>query len=157
MCIEVDNLSIPLPKDWSKSIRSAVLNIIGLLRIGMLAGREFLIREGDPNIAKIHRLETEVAMLNEELRIIGARMERIPPHHRPHYLAVERMAILELRAMRGWSKAETARRFHVIDDTIRAWLRRADDDTLLQTSTPVNRFPDLVRYVVQKIKLFCLK
>ena len=41
----------------------------------------------------------------------------------------ERMAILELRAMRGWSKAETARRFFVTDDTIRTWLRRADDDS----------------------------
>jgi putative transposase len=33
--------------------------------------------------------------------------------------------------------------------------RRADDDSLLQTTTPVNRFPDFVRYAVQRIKLFC--
>ena len=65
------------------------------------------------------------------------------------------MAILQLRAMRGWNKAETARRFFVTDDTIRAWLRRADDDSLVQTRTPVNRFPDFVRYAVQQIKLFC--
>ena len=42
---------------------------------------------------------------------------------------VERMAILELRAVRGWSKTETGRRFFVSDDTIRAWLRRVDDDS----------------------------
>ena len=62
---------------------------------------------------------------------------------------------MELRAMRGWSKAETARRFFVSDDTIRSWLRRADDDSLLQTATPVNRFPDFIRHTVQQIKLFC--
>ena len=121
----------------------------------MLTGREFLIENGDTFAAKIHRLETEVAMRREELRILRARMQRIAPHKRPQYLSVERMAILELRAMRGWSQAEAARRFFVSDETIRSWHRLADDDSLLQTATPVNRFPDFVRYAVQRIKLFC--
>ncbi|NQT40270.1 MAG: hypothetical protein HQ581_22445 [Planctomycetes bacterium] len=147
--------SLPLPKDWTANLRHAVLNVIGIVRIAMLSGREFLIQEDKPHVAQVHRLETEVAMLREELRINGARTRRIDPHQRPQYLPTERMAILELRAMRGWSKAETARRFFVSDDTIRAWLRRADDDSLIQTRTPVNRFPDFVRYVVQRIELFC--
>ena len=58
--------------------------------------------------------------------------------------------------MRGWNKAETARLFFVSDDTIRAWLQHADDDSLVQTRTPVNRFTDFVCYAVQQIKLFCL-
>ena len=58
--------------------------------------------------------------------------------------------------MRGWSKAETARRFFVSDATIRSWLRRADDaDSLLQLATPVNRFPEFIRHAVQQIKQFC--
>ena len=158
MCEELcehDLESLPLPKDWTDNIQHAVLNVICLVRIAMLTGREFLIQEGDVLHAKVHRLETEVAMQREELRITGARMKRIDPHRRPQYSPVERMAILELRAMRGWSKAETARRFVVSDDTIRAWLRRADDDTLIRTRMPVNRFPDFVRYTVQRIKLLC--
>ena len=147
--------SVPLPKDWTQTACHAVLNVIGILRVAMLAGREFLIREGDVADAHIHRLETEVAMLREELRLVSARMDRVDPRRRPQYLPVERLAILELRAMRGWNQAETARRFAVTDDTIRSWLRRADDDSLLQTSTPVNRFPDFLRYAVQRIKLFC--
>jgi len=43
------------------------------------------------------------------------------------------MAILQLRAMRGGSKVETPRHFRVTDDTIRSWLRRADDDSLFKT------------------------
>ena len=121
----------------------------------MLAGREALINNGDMKDARIHQLESEVAMLREELRINGARMQRVPPQRRPQYTGIERMAILQLRAMRGWNKAETARHFFVSDDTIRAWLRRADDDSLVDTHTPVNRFPDFVRYAVQQIKLFC--
>ena len=136
-------------------MRNAVLNVIGIVRIAMLAGREALITNGDAKDARIHQLESEVAMLREELRINGARMKRVPSHRRPQYTAIERMAILQLRAMRGWNKAETARHFFVTDDTIRSWLRRVDDDSLVQTQTPVNRFPDFVRYAVQQIKLFC--
>jgi transposase InsO family protein len=148
--------SLPLPKGWSKTVRHAVLNVVGLVRVAMLAGREILIQNGDVLEAHVHRLETEVALLREELRVIGTRMARIAPKRRPQYSPVERMAIMELRAMRGWSNAETARRFFVSDDTIRSWLRRADDaDSLLQLATPVNRFPDFIRYAVQQIKLFC--
>jgi putative transposase len=158
MCTERcddDIESLPLPKGWPQTVRHAVLNVIGVVRVAMLAGREFLIQKGDVLEAHVHRLETEVALLREELRIIGLRMARITPQRRPQYPPVERMAIMELRAMRGWSKAETARHFFVSDDTIRSWLRRADDDSLLQTATPVNRFPDFVRHAVQQIKLFC--
>jgi putative transposase len=121
----------------------------------MLAGREALIENVAAKDACIHQLESEVAMLREELRIVSARVHRVPPHRRPQYTSIERMAILQLRAMRGWNKTETARHFFVTDDTIRAWLRRADDDSLVQTQTPVNRFPDFVRYAVRQIKLFC--
>lgn len=40
-------------------------------------------------------------------------MERVAGRHRPFYRPVERLAILELRAARGWSRRQTARRFHV--------------------------------------------
>ena len=86
---------------------------------------------------------------------VGARMQRVPPQRRPPYTTVARMAILQLRAMRGSNKMETARHYFASDDTVRAWLRRADDVSLVDTHTPVNRFPDFVRYAVQQIKLFC--
>ena len=104
-----DLQSLPLPKDWTANVRHALLNVIGIVRIAMLAGRKFLIQEDKPLLAHVHRLETEVAMLRAELRINGARTSRIDPHRRPQYLPTERMAILELRAMRGWNKAEIAR------------------------------------------------
>ena len=142
-------------QNWHSYVRTAVLNVVGIVRIAMLAGREALVNNGDANDPRIHQLESEGAMLREELRINGARMQRAPPNRRPQYTGIERMAILELRAMRGWNNAETGRRFLVSDDTLRAWLRRSDDDSLVQTPTPVNRFPDFVRYAVQQIKLFC--
>ena len=152
---EEDVETLRLPRNWHSYVRGAVLNVVGIVRVAMLAGREALIKNGDSRDARIHQLESEVAMLREELRINGARMQRVPSHRRPQYTTVERMAILQLRAMRGWNKMETARHFFVSDDTVRAWLRRADDESLVDTHTPVNRFPDFVRYAVQHIKLLC--
>ena len=147
--------SLRLPRNWHALVRSAVLQVIGIVRIAMLTRREALIKNGDAPDARIHQLESEVAMLREELRIISARMRRVPSNRRPQYTGLERMAILQLRAMRGWNQSETSRHFLVSDDTIRDWLRRVDDDALVQTSTPVNRFPDVVRYAAEQIKLFC--
>ncbi len=65
------------------------------------------------------------------------------------------MAILELRAARGWSLKQTADTFLVTPATIASWLKRIDDqgaNALLQLREPVNKFPDFVRYIVQRLK-----
>jgi hypothetical protein len=54
-------------------------------------------------------------------------MASINPHRRPHYPPAERLAILELKAARGWSLEQTARVFHVTAPTIGSWLARLDD------------------------------
>ena len=46
---------------------------------------------------------------------------------RPHYSPQERMAILELRAARGWPIAQTAGAFFVTTVTTSEWLRRIDE------------------------------
>jgi len=68
------------------------------------------------------------------------------------------MAILELKAARAWSLAQTAKAFLVKPATIASWLKRIDeesDDALLQLQEPVNKFPDFVRYIVQRLKTLC--
>ena len=85
-------------------------------------------------------------------------MAAIPPHRRPQYPPVERMAILELKTARGWSLEQTAKAFFVTAATISSWMKRLDEDgpdALVQTREAVNRFPDFVRYVVQRLKTLC--
>jgi transcriptional regulator with XRE-family HTH domain len=85
-------------------------------------------------------------------------MEQISPHRRPHYAPIERMAILELRAARGWSAAQTAERFLVTPATIASWMKRLDEegpDALVQLRQPVNKFPDFVAYIVRRLKVLC--
>jgi putative transposase len=68
------------------------------------------------------------------------------------------MAILELRAAQGWSLSQTAAAFLVTASTVSSWVKRIDEDgpdALVQIRQPVNRFPDLVRYLVQRLKALC--
>jgi hypothetical protein len=85
-------------------------------------------------------------------------MAQLAPQRRPHYPATERMAILELRAVRSWSYEQAAREFLVTAETICSWVGRIDEagaKALVQIPQPVNNFPDCVRYTVQRLKVLC--
>ena len=108
--------------------------------------------------AEVGRLCEEIALLREELRIKDARMLRIPAQRRPHYPPTERLAILELRAARGWSSAQTAERLLVTPATVASWMGRLDEEgpgALIQLPQPVNKFPEFVRYIVRRLKVLC--
>jgi transposase InsO family protein len=105
--------------------------------------------------AENQRLRQEIALLQEEARIKDSRMLRIPPPERPHYQPIDRLAILELRAMRGWSLAQTAQRLLLTPATVASWMRRLDDDgptAIVRTREPVNKYPAFVAYIVRRLK-----
>jgi transcriptional regulator with XRE-family HTH domain len=108
--------------------------------------------------ARIAHLTEEMLLLKDELRLKDARMSRIPAQRRPHHLPTERLAILELRAARGWSQAQTSDRLLVTPATIASWTGRLDEEgpaALVQMREPVNRFPDFVAYLVRRLKTLC--
>jgi hypothetical protein len=113
--------------------------------------------------AKVTRLKAElaqayqeIALLREEMEIKNARLQRISPHRRPHYSSIQRMRILNLRAARRWSVAQTARALQVTTLTIITWTRLLDEqgeNALLQLAEPVNKFPDFVRAIVRHVQV----
>jgi transposase InsO family protein len=152
---------IPLPKSWGIHVKIAILHVIALAQYALAYSRSWAADSSNERVrlkAENDRLEQELALRQEELRIKDARMAQMAPARRPHYPPTERMAILELRATRGWSLEQTARTFLVTADTIRSWVRRIDEagaKALVQTCLPVNKFPDYVRYLVQRLKVLC--
>jgi hypothetical protein len=152
---------LPLPKSWPRHVRHAVLRVFSLAFTTLTHTRSWAVNSPIERVRmKAHLVQAvnEIALLSEEIRIKDARMERIPPHHRPHYSPTERMAILELRATRGWSAAQTARTFLLEPDTIASWTRRIDEEgmhPLVLLPTPVNKFPDFVAYLVHRLKTLC--
>ena len=151
-------LRIPLPKGWQGCVKSAAIYAFSLAHYCIVYARA---RAADSINARVRlaaqndRLHEECALLREELRIKDARTAQIAPQRRTHYGPLERMAILELRAVRGWSLKQTADTFFLTSATIASWMKRIDQegtDALLQLRDPVNKFPDFVRYMVQRLK-----
>jgi len=161
MLVNSQRPRVPMPKGWTASVKSAVLRVIGLAQLTIAYARGWAADSINTRVrlkAENDRLRQEVALLREEMRIKDARMAHIPPHRRPFYPPTERMAVLELKAARGWSLDQTAKAFLVTSATISSWMKRVDEkgpDALVQLRQPVNRFSDLVRYVVQRLKLLC--
>ncbi len=152
---------IPLPKGWPRQVRSAVVHAISMANVVFTVTRGHAENHFNARVrfeAENDRLRREISLLHEELRIKDARMERLPAQRRPHYPPVERLAILELRAARGWSLAQTARRLLVTPLTVASWSKRLDEeglDALVQLREPVNRFPDFISYLVRQLRTLC--
>jgi hypothetical protein len=151
----------PLLKHWPRSVQAAILQVMSLAHFALVTTRSWASNSCNQRVrlaTRADQLEHQIRLLREESRIKDARLARIPPSQRPHYLPTERLAILQLRAARGWSLAQTARVFHLTTPTIASWMKRLDEEgpqALLQTQTPVNKFPDFVRVLVQRLHLLC--
>lgn len=105
---------------------------------------------------ELDRANTEIALLKEELEIKDSRWGRLPSRRRPHFTPIQRMRILQVKASRGWSCEQVAEAFMIDEQTMRSWLRRVDEESdgaLIQTTEPVNKFPDFVRYLVKQLKV----
>lgn len=144
-----------LPGGWTKRVNSAVLQVIALAQFSLAMARGQPAGGQHKGTVAVDRLRQELALLEEEHRLLRDRFALLAPHKRPHYTSVERLAILELRAARGWSVEQTAKRSLVSSETISGWCRRLDDNALVQRAEPVNRFPDFVRYSVRRLKVLC--
>lgn len=154
---------LPLSKDWTDNIKAAVVHAVGLARIvlaGALSGRPGA--KGDACCGctcggcRCARLESELALLRTERNIHHTRLGKINANNRPHLTPEHRVHALELMAARGWSLSRAAEHLLVTRQTLADWLRVSNGGknwpALLALGSPVNRFPDLVAYMVQRLK-----
>ena len=121
---------IQLPKSWSTCVRSALLHVVSLAQYAAVYTRSWAADSPNARVrlkAAKDYAEQDAALLREEMRIKDARMATIAPQRRPYYPPAERMAILELRAARGWSLSQTAEVFLVTATTISTWMKRVDE------------------------------
>jgi putative transposase len=132
--------------------------VISLGRLALVHTRSWAADSSSSRLrlkSELDETQSEIALLREEIRIKDARMRLVDPHRRPRYPPTERLSILELRAARAWSAAQTARTFMLEPATIAEWMGRVDeggDSALVRTAEPVNRFPDFVRHMVRRLK-----
>ena len=150
-----------LPSGWPKHARAALLHAISLGATALTVVHGWAAGQRSSRLrlrAELERLDRELAVVREELRLKDARLARLPARERPHFPPAERLALLELRAARGWSARQAAARFHLSPGTLFNWMRRADDqgnDALLRSPVPANKYPDAVAHVVQRLRVLC--
>ena len=71
-----------LPPAWPQLVRSAMLHVSSLAHWAIIHTRSWAANSPLSRVraqSKCERSETEVALLQEEMRIKDARMEKIPP------------------------------------------------------------------------------
>jgi putative transposase len=138
-------------------VRSAYVHAVGLAMGVFTHARGWSANSAIARVRlaeRAHHAESERSMLAEEIAIKDARVAAIAPRERPHYPPEARLRILALRAARGWTIAETARRFLVSVTTVSSWMARLDEEgeaALVRTPEPINRYPDFVRAIVGAI------
>ncbi len=150
--------AIPLPKGWPKHVTSAVVCATALARAVVTHVRGCALNSPIECVrmrAEAERVTTLAAQQVEELFLLRTRFERVPPKSRPHFSPPERLRVLQLKAARGWSAAETARRLLLAPSTVAAWLKRLDEEgeqALVRVPVPVNRFPELVAQLARELR-----
>jgi len=148
--------SYSLPPGWSKHAKSALLHAIAMASTAVAVARGRAARRGLH--VELDRARQEITLLREELDLKDSRWVRLSARRRPHYSAIQRVRILQLKAARGWSCEQTAEALMIDEQTLKSWLRRVDEKgegALVRTTSPVNRFPDFVRYLVRQLKVLC--
>jgi hypothetical protein len=88
----------PLPRGWTRRVRSSVLHTISP-RTAVLTAARASASSQDVH-AELERAQHEIALLREELDLEDSRWIRLSPRRRPHYTPVQRMRILQRSAGR---------------------------------------------------------
>ena len=109
--------TIALPPGWPDHVRSSLLHAIALASAALSIARSRRVTRGLR--ADLERATHEIALLKEELALKDARWSRLSARRRPHYMPVERMRILQLKAARRWSSEEAADTMMLDDQTLR--------------------------------------
>ena len=152
---------IPLPENWPSLVRSAMLHITSLAQYGIIYTRSWCGNSKISRVrlaAKLEWAQNEITLVQEQLNLLRSRFTRVSPRCRPYYTATERMRILELRAARAWNIMQTAEHFLVEPETVSSWMKRIDEHgpaALVQIKEPINKFPQYVRHITQRLKILC--
>jgi transposase InsO family protein len=101
---------------------------------------------------------SEAELLRREVGILRSQRVNVPPHRRHDYSAEQRLVILQLMRLRGWSAAVVAERFVLHVNTVRSWIAAIEgrgNERLLASTIVWNRLDDLVRWAVHGLRHLC--
>ena len=117
---------LPLPKGWPKLVRQALVLVDSMLKVSfdIEPGRRLdCASHHAREHAEHERLRLDSDSDREVLSLVRARFGRLDPRKRTHYTKAERLRILELKALNGWTIDQTAARVLVDAKTVCRWMK----------------------------------
>ena len=145
----------------SATVLSLVDSMAILLSQAYQLARARLASAGSPILRLLVQRDQEATdgnLLRRELEIFRAQRAGLPPHRRPDYRPEQRLAILQIRRLRGWSIKKTAKHFVLHHNTVRAWIRAAEGKgrpSLLAGAVVWNRIDEAVRWGTHELRRIC--
>lgn len=99
----------------------------------------------------------EVKLLERELEVLRGQRSKLPPRCRPIYSPTQRIEILQIMRLRGWTASQAAERFVLHPNAIRNWkraIRNAPNPARLG-APPWNKIHDGVRWLIHELASLC--
>jgi transposase-like protein len=146
---------------WPKSLRQAVDAIAVVFAAVYELARTRAATHPSSTVRAMAQSDDAIfdaKLLEREADILRRNREEIPARRRPHYSPADRLEIIQLMRLRGWSIDETAGHFAVHKNTISAWVKELETDpksTLFTGVTPFNKIGDAARILVRAIRELC--
>ena len=109
-------------------------------------------------IARRDHTHWEARMLERELAVFRGIRTRIEPQRRPQYTPEQRMEILQIMRLRGWSAKQAADRFVLHPNTVRSWIKALKNKkrgNRLFGAPPWNKYHEAVRWLVHELRCMC--
>jgi len=108
-------------------------------------------------IQRDHAL-AETELLRREIAILRGQRQDTRSHQRSAYSPEQHFAIVQLKRLRGWTLAETARRFVVHENTLRRWIHAIEGNgnaRLLAGAVVWNKIDDAIHWAVHELQRLC--
>ncbi len=150
-----------MPDRDSGSIWTAVDAVSTLFMRGYITARARAFGHPSPMVRVLAQRDhaySDAVLLERELAIFRSQRQGRTPKMRAHYAPKERVEILQLMRLRGWSAKEAAAHFVVHPNTIRNWkrsLRGKHKAKQVVGDPPWNKFHEGVRWLVHEIRSLC--
>ena len=153
-----DTVCLKRPGTWPRKLRLGLEAVVTVMTNAYVMARSRAA--GSP--WKTVRLMAErddalwrAALAERQLEILRRRLLNMNPHARPEYLPGDKLAIIEIMWLYGWSIVETVKRFVLHRNTVSNWLRRfrgRQNPDAFFGRPPWNKIGDSVRWLVREMK-----
>ena len=117
---------LPLPKSWPKLAKRALVLVNSMLKVSFdieLGFRLDCASHHAREHAEHERLRLDSGSGREVLGLISTRFRRLDPRKRPLYTKAERLRILGLKALNGWTAVKTGELFLLDQKTVYRWMK----------------------------------